>query len=91
MTVIRWKIRSYPTLMMISPRYDMHAQWPNNVQAQGKWADVLPKWARETRDEWERLEREGSLCRKLDGARYQTRPGQARPDDTREHRGTQTV
>ena len=91
MTVIRWKIRSYPTLMMISPRYDMHAQWPNNVQAQGKWADVLPKWARETRDEWERLEREGSLCRKLDGARYQTRPGHTIPDDTREHRGTQTV
>lgn len=50
----KWQIRSYPTLMMISPRYDMHAQWPNNVAAQGKWAEVLPQWARETRDEWER-------------------------------------
>ena len=45
----RMQIRSYPTLVMISPRFDMHATWPNRG---GKWAEQLPAWARETRDEW---------------------------------------
>jgi hypothetical protein len=61
----RWQVRSYPTLMMISPRYDMHAVWPNIPANAGKWADAIPTWARQTLQEWEQLERDGQLVLKL--------------------------
>ena len=38
--------------------------------AAGKWADAIPQWARQTRDEWEGLERDGRLVLKLDDSSF---------------------
>ena len=47
------RIRSYPTIMLLSPRYGMTAQWTVTVDMEKS----LPDWIRSTKFEWEGLER----------------------------------
>ena len=49
----RFSIVAFPTVLLFSPRYEMHAQFAMNNKF--KWEDALPPWARDNAQEWERL------------------------------------